>query len=273
MNESFVKARTIFDRLTEESLARHSECNGPSPVFLSRLANIGALAVDEKQRPPFPQPQSTYPCAESQVHGQQLPGYGHSENSQTSGGEVRKAPPTGNIPPLTQRPLALQPGSPWRTSWGSRPTEQYMHSRSGAVVSQDQGIHPIPLSLNMRMSSAAQYNPGMDVPISVSSNSRVQAQHIDPAPVPIPINPVLTSQPVLGEEVSVECAVRDQAMADVDITSPGVWARTDDVHCEDLFRRELDEEAMGIPPQEQQRSRARGVRLTNANLKLLVCVS
>jgi hypothetical protein len=26
MNESFVKARTIFDRMMEESLARHSEC-------------------------------------------------------------------------------------------------------------------------------------------------------------------------------------------------------------------------------------------------------
>ena len=28
MNESFVRARTIFDRMMEESLARHSECNG-----------------------------------------------------------------------------------------------------------------------------------------------------------------------------------------------------------------------------------------------------
>jgi hypothetical protein len=26
MNESFVRARTIFDRMMEESLARHSEC-------------------------------------------------------------------------------------------------------------------------------------------------------------------------------------------------------------------------------------------------------
>jgi signal transducing adaptor molecule len=72
MNESFVKARTIFDRMMEESLARHSECNGPYSRLLSQLAKIGTLAVYEQQRPtPFPQPQSTYPRA-----GQQPPGYG-----------------------------------------------------------------------------------------------------------------------------------------------------------------------------------------------------
>lgn len=57
MNESFVKARTIFDRMMEESLARHSE-------------------YYEQQRPPFPQPQSAYPRPESRVPGQQAPGYG-----------------------------------------------------------------------------------------------------------------------------------------------------------------------------------------------------
>ena len=35
MNESFVRARTIFDRMMEESLARHSECIGPFPSFIS----------------------------------------------------------------------------------------------------------------------------------------------------------------------------------------------------------------------------------------------
>jgi hypothetical protein len=34
MNESFVRARTIFDRMMEESLARHSECNGPFSPFV-----------------------------------------------------------------------------------------------------------------------------------------------------------------------------------------------------------------------------------------------
>ena len=66
----------------------------------------------------------------------------------------------------------------------------------------------------------------------------------------------------------MECAMRDQDMADVDVTSPGVWARESDVHYDELLGRELEEEAMAISPQEQQRPRARGGRLTEANLKL-----
>lgn len=40
MNESFVRARTIFDSMMEESFARHSECNGPCSHLLSQLANV-----------------------------------------------------------------------------------------------------------------------------------------------------------------------------------------------------------------------------------------
>ncbi|KAI0306042.1 hypothetical protein B0F90DRAFT_1624071 [Multifurca ochricompacta] len=41
MNESFVKARTIFDRMMEESLARHSECM----YFVSSLRYLPALML------------------------------------------------------------------------------------------------------------------------------------------------------------------------------------------------------------------------------------
>ncbi|KAN0137027.1 hypothetical protein V8E53_005024 [Lactarius tabidus] len=57
MNESFVKARTIFDGMMEESLARHSE-------------------YYEQQRPAYAQPQSTIPRAESRAQGQQPLGFG-----------------------------------------------------------------------------------------------------------------------------------------------------------------------------------------------------
>jgi len=123
----------------------------------------------------------------------------------------------------------------------------------------------------MRISSTAQYSPAMAVPVTVSPNPRVQAQqptYITPTPAPKPINPVFTTQPLPAEEVCVECAMRDQDMADVDVTSPRVWARESDAHYEDLLRRELEEEAMGVPHQELQRPRARGGRLTEANLKL-----
>ncbi|KAI0305703.1 hypothetical protein B0F90DRAFT_1815286 [Multifurca ochricompacta] len=111
----------------------------------------------------------------------------------------------------------------------------------------------------------------MAIPVSVSPNPRVQAQlptYITPTPAPNPINPVFTTQPLPAEEICVECAMRDQDMADVDVTSPGIWARESDVHYEDLVRRELEDEAIGILPQEPQRLRARGGRLTEANLKL-----
>lgn len=41
MNESFIKARTIFDRMMEESLARHSDCEHPRS--LSPHLNLFAL--------------------------------------------------------------------------------------------------------------------------------------------------------------------------------------------------------------------------------------
>ena len=193
-----------------------------------------------------------------------------SRASQASITEVSKPPLTGDVPSPTQHPPSLQPGSPRQTSPRlSRPTEQYIPPRPGAA-SQGQGVDLSSLSPNMRMSSAVQYKPAMGVPVTVSSNPRVQAHqptYINP-PAPTPINPVLSSQPLPAEEVCVECAMRDQDMADVDVTSPGIWARESDVHYDELLRRELEEEAMTISTQEQQRPRARGGRLTEANLKL-----
>ncbi|KAI9508216.1 hypothetical protein F5148DRAFT_980158 [Russula earlei] len=117
-----------------------------------------------------------------------------------------------------------------------------------------------------------QYSPAaVGVPVPLSSIPRAQPQqptYINPSPMPNSINPVFTTQPLPPEEVCVECAMRDQDMADVDVTSPGIWARESDVQYEDLLRRELEEEEMGVFPQEQQRPRARGGRLTVANLKL-----
>lgn len=62
--------------------------------------------------------------------------------------------------------------------------------------------------------------------------------------------------------------MRDQDMADVNVTSPGVWARESDVHYEDLLRRELEEEAMGVSSRDSHLPKARGGRLSEPNLKL-----
>ena len=193
-----------------------------------------------------------------------------SQASQTSSGEVSKVPPPPDAPLPTQHPRILQPGVPWQTSLQDPyPTELYTPSRPFAAGSQ----LPSPLSPSMRMSSAAQYSPALSIPIPipVSPNPRVQAQqptYINPSPVPAPINPISTLQPLPAEEVCAECAMRDQDMAEVDVTSPGIWARDSDVQYEDLLRRELEEQAMGVQLHDQHRPRARGGLLTQANLKL-----
>lgn len=275
--------------------AMHQPVRGPSlpssdfvtPPFTLASAQPDILVSDERRSMLKPDsqpsqsspPSVSYPVDHLRVANSppsmneiNLQFFDPSQASQASIGEVSKPPPTGDVPSPTQHPPSLQPGSPRQTSPRvPRPTEQYIPSRSGAAAGQSQGVDLSSLSPNMRMSSAAQYKPAMVVPVTVSSNPRVQAHqptYINPAPAPTPINPVLTSQPLPAEEICVECAMRDQDMADVDVASPGIWARESDVHYDELLRRELEEEAMAIPPQEQQRPRARGGRLTEANLKL-----
>jgi hypothetical protein len=275
--------------------AMHQPVRGPSlpssdfvtPSFTLASAQPDILVSDERRSifQPDSQPSQSSPPSVSypvdhlrvansppSMNEINLQLFDPSQASQASIGEVSKPPPTGDVPSPTQHPPSLQPGSPRQTSPRvPRPTEHYIPSRSGAAPGQGQGVDLSSLSPNMRMSSAGQYKPAMVVPVTVSSNPRVQAHqptYINPAPAPTPINPVLTSQPLPAEEICVECAMRDQDMADVDVTSPGVWARESDVHYDELLRRELEEEAMAIPPQEQQRPRARGGRLTEANLKL-----
>lgn len=62
--------------------------------------------------------------------------------------------------------------------------------------------------------------------------------------------------------------MRDQDMADVDVTSPGVWERESDVLFLELVQRELDEEMGGIVTIEPGRPKSKGGRLTEQNLKV-----
>ncbi|KAI6169303.1 hypothetical protein EDD17DRAFT_1772192 [Pisolithus thermaeus] len=123
------------------------------------------------------------------------------------------------------------------------------------------------------LSAARPYSPTLGIPIPISTNPRVYPQHptfITPAAAPDPINPILSPTPLqLPEEVCVECAMRDQDMADVVVTGPGVWDRESDVLYQELLRREEEEETAGILRSEcSSRPRARGGRLTEQNLKL-----
>ncbi|KAJ7096323.1 hypothetical protein C8R44DRAFT_374545 [Mycena epipterygia] len=118
----------------------------------------------------------------------------------------------------------------------------------------------------MPLSASPGYNP------PVSPNPRAYAQHptyINPPAAPSPV--VLPTPP--QEEVCVECAMRDQDMIDVDVTTPGVWERESDVMFEDLLRRELEDEDNGVVVDDPARPRARGGPLTEQNLKAWLSVN
>jgi hypothetical protein len=112
--------------------------------------------------------------------------------------------------------------------------------------------------------------------ITLSPKPGAYAQHptyITPPSAPHPVNPVyLPAPPVPPEEVCLECAMRDQDMVDVDVSSPGVWERESDALYEDLLQREVDEEAAGLLSLDLSRPKAKGGRLTEQNLKVWLSV-
>ncbi|TCD67453.1 hypothetical protein EIP91_012370 [Steccherinum ochraceum] len=121
------------------------------------------------------------------------------------------------------------------------------------------------------LSSGPSYSQAMAIPIS--PKPRVYPQqptYINPSPT----TPAYAPPQVPKEEVCVECAMRDQDMADVDVTSPGVWERESDVMYEDLCRREAEEEMSGKSSSDHSsRPRAKGGLLTEPNLKLWLSVN
>ena len=139
----------------------------------------------------------------------------------------------------------------------------------GAGGTSSNGSPIVPMSAGPSYASAA-----MAIPISPKPRAYAQQPtYITPASAPNPINPVYSPPQMSKEEVCVECAMRDQDMADVDVTSPGVWRRDSDADFEELLQRDLEDEAAGIvQPENSSRPRARGGRLTVENLKLWLAI-
>ncbi|KAK0437543.1 hypothetical protein EV421DRAFT_1017567 [Armillaria borealis] len=142
-----------------------------------------------------------------------------------------------------------------------------------AVVAGPSYTVAMPPAITIPLSASPGYAP------PVSQRLRVYAQQptfINQSTTPNPVNPVYspTPPPPRQEEVCVECAMRDQDMADVDVTSPGMWERESDVLYEELKRREEEEEVTGIVNvDEPPRPRARGGRLTEQNVKIWLSVT
>ena len=109
-------------------------------------------------------------------------------------------------------------------------------------------------------------NASSSIPMPPSSNPRVVAQsprYVNAGSQ----NPIYARPHIPKEEVCLECAMRDQDMADVDVTSPGVWERDSDVHYDDLVRSEEEAFSNGTPLPED-RPRSTGDMLSVTNLKL-----
>ncbi|TBU33742.1 hypothetical protein BD311DRAFT_391656 [Dichomitus squalens] len=136
-------------------------------------------------------------------------------------------------------------------------------------------LNAAPMAPIVPLSAGPTYNPStMQIPIS--PKPRAYAQHptyITPSPAPA-MQPSFSPPQVPKEEVCVECAMRDQDMADVDVTSPGVWDRESDILYEELCRREEEEEASGgASSDNHSRPRAKGGRLTEENLRFWLSIN
>ncbi|KAG5642832.1 hypothetical protein DXG03_002063 [Asterophora parasitica] len=124
----------------------------------------------------------------------------------------------------------------------------------------------------MPLSASPSYNP------PVAPKHRAYAQqptYITPPTTLTPIKPSYSPRPPPPqEEVCVECAMRDEDMADVDVTSPGVWERESDAAFEDLKQREEEDNAKGLVTIDNPtRPRVKGGRLTEPNVKLWLSVN
>ena len=218
---------------------------------------------------------------------------------------VDREPPVPFSTPEAQAPTTVGPNNIIRQDLPAVPspppqTTQTPQTMSGPDTSSPQpGTSPVPAARHLPVpspgtgpessgtsSTSPTFSPPVpfsvvpaykqSVGISISPKPRVYAQqpvYITPPSAPKPINPVY-SPPLPGppEEVCIECAMRDQDMADVDVASPGVWDRDSDVLYDDLVRREREEQASGVVRTDSSRPRATGGRLTETNLKIWLSV-
>lgn len=125
------------------------------------------------------------------------------------------------------------------------------------------------LSPIVPLSAGPSYDP-VTMQIPISQNPRAYPQQPTYINQPSP-KPAYAPAQVPKEEVCIECAMRDQDMADVDVTSPGVWERESDAAYEELYRLESEEDAAGIPHPEN-RPRARGDLLSESHLRAWLSV-
>lgn len=164
--------------------------------------------------------------------------------------------------------------SQMQDQYGSAPPSSPRHPALPAA-GIGAGPNASPTSPIVPLAAGPSFTPSA-MQVHISPKPRASAQYptyITPPPVMNNMNATYTPAQAPREEVCVECAMRDQDMADVDVTSPGVWERESDVLYEELLNREMEEEVAGIAPQENSsRPRARGMPLSEQNLRVWISI-
>ncbi|KAL1748678.1 hypothetical protein HDZ31DRAFT_60127 [Schizophyllum fasciatum] len=158
------------------------------------------------------------------------------------------------------RPRSVTPNNPYLDT---APPPNSPVNRPAPLSAGASGARNASGSYGASMMASAGYNP------PVSPRPRAYAQqptYVTPAAGPSA--PQAVPQQNNAGEVCLECAMRDQDMADVDVTSPGVWERASDAAYEELKQRDAEEEAAGIVNDDPNRPRARGGLLSEQNLKI-----
>ena len=177
------------------------------------------LAYDQRIPSPSPAPVHT-PSSPNHSRYASLPPGAAPPNPGSS--------PTASLPtPPTPTPSSGGPRHPSAAQQAGQvagvpnPTQPSRPRQAYAQAPSYPAITPLPLSLQGLIASE-------------SPNQQQQPQQ-NMAPPPQP-------RPKPQEEVCVECMMRDRDMADVDVTSPGVWSRPSDADYEDLVRRDREED-------------------------------
>ncbi|TFK44688.1 hypothetical protein BDQ12DRAFT_741969 [Crucibulum laeve] len=251
-----------------------SRSNGPSPDMLSLQSQS-----QQSQEPPRSSLSYALPPGASRrvVERYSLDDNNNPRTPSRASAETRPAAAVDS----SQDNLRVPGG----TSQGSRLTPPQERQSSILPNAPRHPDLPAPsLGSSPNTTNGGRFSPIMPLSASpayvppVSPNHRAYAQqptYITPPTAPNPINTVYSPIPVQPqEEVCVECAMRDQDMADVDVTSPGVWDRASDVLYEELKQRELEEETSGtLKVNESSRPRAKGGRLTEQNLKIWLSIN
>ncbi|KAF8313476.1 hypothetical protein DL93DRAFT_1175271 [Clavulina sp. PMI_390] len=212
----------------------------------------------------------------------------YQPQSQYSSSSAAKQSQT--LPPTNGSSLPTRPLSQSRSSSSRVPVPAYGTASSNVYASPVAEPRSASSSsrTNQRPSMGASMGQPVPVPVSVpqaQAETQGQAAQYGQSPPSQPIQfpqsqsqrypsqqqqpPQPQAPPPPPEEVCIECMMRDRDMADVDVSTPGVWERESDVWYEELCRREVEDSRRGIKPGSSgnnARPTARGGALTEANL-------